>query len=152
MRQRNAARLLVINPARQVLLFRFQHKGDALDGRDYWATPGGGLEEGETFEAAAIRELHEETGLHTNTVGTSVAERSFSMMLPSGETVLSVERYFVVCTDEERLTRDGWTADEARVMTEHKWWSIAELKETAETVWPENLIQMVEQASPVPGQ
>ena len=146
MRQRNAARLLVINPARQVLLFRFQHKGDALDGRDYWATPGGGLEEGETFEAAAIRELHEETGLHIDAVGISVAERSFSMMLPSGETVLSLERYFVVHADGERLTRDGWTADETRVMTEHKWWSVAELQETAETVWPENLIQMMEQA------
>jgi 8-oxo-dGTP pyrophosphatase MutT (NUDIX family) len=146
MRQRNSARLLVINPTRQVLLFRFQHKGDALDGRDYWATPGGGLEEGETFEAAAIRELHEETGLHIDAVGTSVAERSFSMMLPSGETVLSVERYFVVRADGERLTRDGWTADETRVMTEHKWWSVAELQETAETVWPENLIQMMEQA------
>ena len=146
MRQRNAARLLVINPARQVLLFRFQHKGDALDGCDHWATPGGGLEEGETFEAAAIRELHEETGLHIDAVGTSVAERSFSMMLPSGETVLSVERYFVVHADGERLTRDGWTADETRVMTEHKWWSVAELQETAETVWPENLIQMMEQA------
>jgi 8-oxo-dGTP pyrophosphatase MutT (NUDIX family) len=117
-----------------------------LDGRDYWATPGGGLEEGETFEAAAIRELHEETGLHIDAVGTSVAERSFPMMLPSGETVLSVERYFFVRADGERLTRDGWTADEARVMTEHKWWSVAELQETAETVWPENLIQMMEQA------
>jgi 8-oxo-dGTP pyrophosphatase MutT (NUDIX family) len=146
MRQRNSARLLVINPTRQVLLFRFQHKGDALDGRDYWATPGGGLEEGETFEAAAIRELHEETGLHIDAVGISVAERSFPMMLPSGETVLSVERYFVVRADGERLTRDGWTADETRVMTEHKWWSVAELQETAETVWPENLIQMMEQA------
>jgi hypothetical protein len=31
-------------------------------------------------------------------------------------------------------------------MTEHKWWSVAELQETAETVWPENLIQMMEQA------
>jgi 8-oxo-dGTP pyrophosphatase MutT (NUDIX family) len=146
MRQRNSARLLVINPSRQVLLFRFQHKDDALAGHEHWATPGGGLEEGETFEAAGVRELFEETGLHVETLGSSITERSFALMLPSGETVLSVERYFVVRTDHEQLTRDGWTVNERRVMTEHKWWSVAELKETAETVWPENLIEMLGKA------
>jgi len=82
--------MLVINPSQQVLLFHFQHKGDALDGQSHWATPGGGLEPGESFEAAAVRELFEETGLTVAAVGASVAERSFPMMLPSGETVLSV--------------------------------------------------------------
>jgi hypothetical protein len=77
---------------------------------------------------------------------TWVAERNFTMMLPSGETVLSVERYFVVHAAGEALTRDGWTVDEVRVMTEHKWWSVAELQQTAETVWPERLIEMVENA------
>nr|WP_314531145.1 NUDIX domain-containing protein [uncultured Pseudomonas sp.] len=146
MRQRNAARLLVINPSNEVLLFRFQHQGDALDGRDYWATPGGGVEEGESFEAAAVRELREETGLQVDDVGTCVAERNFTMMLPSGETVLSVERYYVVRSRHEQLTRDGWTADEARVMTEHKWWSVDELQQTRETVWPERLIEMIKSA------
>lgn len=46
MRERKAARLLVINPAQQVLLFRFVHKDGALAGQDYWATPGGGVEAG----------------------------------------------------------------------------------------------------------
>jgi 8-oxo-dGTP pyrophosphatase MutT (NUDIX family) len=87
MRQRHSARLLVINPSQQVLLFHFQHKGDALDGQSHWATPGGGLEPGESFEAAAVRELFEETGLNVAAVGASVAERSFPMLLPSGETV-----------------------------------------------------------------
>lgn len=41
MRERKAARLLVISPAKQVLLFRFEHKDGALAGRNYWATPGG---------------------------------------------------------------------------------------------------------------
>ena len=68
------------------------------------------------------------------------------MMLPSGESVLAVERYFVVRANSEQLTRDGWTEDEARVMTEHKWWSVAELQETRETVWPERLIDMLENA------
>ena len=147
MRQRNSARLLVINPAKQVLLFHFQHKGDALDGRDYWATPGGGLEQDETYEAAAIRELFEETGLRFADVGVSVAQRSFEMMLPSGETVLSVERYFVVHTNGEKLSRAGWTTDEARVMADHKWWSVNELRETGETVWPERLIEMLESSA-----
>lgn len=69
MRQRNSARLLAINPAKQILLFHFQHKGDALDGHNHWATPGGGLEQGESFEAAAVRELFEETGLRVVNVG-----------------------------------------------------------------------------------
>jgi hypothetical protein len=44
------------------------------------------------------------------------------------------------------LTRDGWTVEEARVMTEHKWWSVAELEQTTETVWPQSLIEMLGKA------
>ena len=63
MRRRRSARLLIIEPAGRVLLVRFVFKKGALAGEDYWATPGGGVEEGETFEQAAIRELREETGI-----------------------------------------------------------------------------------------
>lgn len=36
--------------------------------KDQWALPGGFLEEDETFEAGAIRELEEETGLKIDTL------------------------------------------------------------------------------------
>ncbi|MCB8823282.1 NUDIX domain-containing protein [Microvirga rosea] len=142
MRRRPSARVLVLDPLGRVLLFRFSHDRGPLAGQTYWATPGGGVEDGETFEEAAIRELREETGLHVDPVGPEAGQREFVMQLPDGDHVIAEERFFAE-TQNTALTRDSWTALEREVMTEHRWWSIDELASTSDTVWPINLTSML---------
>jgi len=58
---RPAARVLIIAPDRRVLLLEAR---DSSNDARWWVAPGGGLDPGETFEAAALREVYEETGLN----------------------------------------------------------------------------------------
>lgn len=123
-----------------MLLFNFFHNDDALSGRSYWATPGGGLEHNESFEQAALRELLEETGLTRNIAGLQIAFRTFTMILPSGETVLADERLFIIKTDKSAIDRSGWSSNEKNVIRDHYWWSIEELRCTNQTTFPLDLI------------
>ncbi|WP_246216888.1 NUDIX hydrolase [Paraburkholderia panacisoli] len=107
MRKRPSARLLITTPQHRVLLFRFVHETGVLAGKAYWATPGGGVEDGETFAQAAMRELREETGIHAEQVAGPVGSREVLLQLPDGEKVLAIEQYFVAHTDTESISRDG---------------------------------------------
>lgn len=140
MRTRPSSRLLILSPENNVLLFNFSHKNDALSGMSYWATPGGGLELDESFEQAALRELREETGLKRDSIGAAVASRHFSMQLPNGETVLAEERFFIIHADKTEIDCSGWSDHEKSVIKNHYWWTLEELRDTDQTVFPRVLI------------
>ena len=65
---RESVRGLVVDPADRVLLVQFRNP---VTEATWWGTPVGGIEDGETHEAALRRELAEEIGLETFDVGPS---------------------------------------------------------------------------------
>ena len=58
--ERDAVRVVVLDTDDRVLLFRTWHTSNPTE---WWELPGGGIEPNETYLEAAIRELHEETGI-----------------------------------------------------------------------------------------
>jgi 8-oxo-dGTP pyrophosphatase MutT (NUDIX family) len=143
MRERPASRLLVIDPRHRILLFRFEHRQGALAGRNFWATPGGGLDPGESYAQAACRELREETGFALDDSGPEVAQRIVCFQMPDGEMVRADERFFLVRIDALCISAERRTDLEREVIAVHHWWSAAELRSTAEQVWPDDLSDML---------
>jgi len=137
--ERVAARVLVIDPDGCVLLLRGFDPGRPELG-SYWFTPGGGLDEGETFEDAARRELREETGLVIDDVGPRIFEQRIEFRFE--ESHFSQTEWFF-CVRTERFTIDAaeWTDIEMRSVIEHRWWSAAELIAADDRVYPDDLAE-----------
>jgi 8-oxo-dGTP pyrophosphatase MutT (NUDIX family) len=138
---RNAARVLLLDPEGRVLLVQGGDPGDPAAGT-WWFTPGGGLEPGEDARTAAIREVLEETGHRLSEVDGPVARRS-SVFPFDGRLIEQREQFFVAHVPAFAPTTGGWTDLERRQLTGLRWWTLAELLATAETVFPPNLPELV---------
>ena len=75
-RIRLAGRVIVLDPDDRVLLFRYD---DGPPNGRHWCTPGGGLNDGESYAAGARRELAEETGWTDVPLGAEVYQRTLTM-------------------------------------------------------------------------
>lgn len=103
------------------------------NGAGFWATPGGSLEPGEDYPAAALRELGEELGARDVVLSGEIAERSQDHPV-GGRTVRQVEKYFLVRAEPDDL--DVTRATQTDTIRAIRWWSLDELRSTEQTVYP----------------
>ena len=134
--RRRAARVLLLDPADRILLL---HGFDPLvPGRDWWFTPGGGVEPEEGLAEAALREVAEETGITDVELGPLVARRSSAFSF-DGRDFDQDEWYYLARTRTTALDGSGQTELERRTVDQLRWWGPDELLATEETVYPEAL-------------
>lgn len=139
MRLRPAARAVVLDPADRILLVRFQ-----FPARTVWATPGGGIDDGEAPEEALVRELDEEAGLVAFELGPWIWTRKHVFPFESGLWDGQAERYMLVRTPEfepaPRFTPDELAAE---YVTGIRWWTLAELEASDEQFAPSRLPELL---------
>jgi 8-oxo-dGTP pyrophosphatase MutT (NUDIX family) len=142
---RTAGRVLVLNSSGRVLLFEGFDPG-LSDGPRFWFTPGGGCEPGESFEAAARRELIEETGLEPDRLDGPVHER-VTLFEMEGVSFRQSEQFFLarVSGEDIAIESHGFTDLELRSVLGHRWWSVDELRSATAEVYPEQLADLLDE-------
>jgi len=141
--ERPAARILLVDGRGRALLFRYVVPGRA----PFWVTPGGAVDPGEGFAAAARRELMEETGLDRD-CGGEVARRLVEFVTVEDVPVIADERYFRVDVDAHDVRCDGHTELEQRLMREWRWFTPAEIAAHPEAIFPVDLVAMLAATEP----
>jgi 8-oxo-dGTP pyrophosphatase MutT (NUDIX family) len=137
---RKAARIVLVDPDDRILLF-CMHDPDRPQRGEWWITPGGGLEEDESFEDAGVRELFEETGIVAEVLGPMI-EESIATLSWGERLVRQHHRFFVVATASTAVVNDGWEESEHLTTRCHRWWTLEEIVATEARILPENLAEL----------
>ncbi|MEK7774659.1 MAG: NUDIX domain-containing protein [Candidatus Zixiibacteriota bacterium] len=142
MLERKTSRIVLINEHSEILLLKYIDRKPADPARPtlltYWVPPGGGLEDGESYEDAANQELEEEIGVSL-TIGPWIWSRKRNLTLADGMRMVT-ERYFVARTGGGRIIPLNTTNDN---FVSHRWWTLDEMHETSETLLPPVLSTLI---------
>lgn len=135
--ERQVARVVLVDDDGAVLLLSGRNP-ERPDASEFWFTPGGGVEGGETLPEAASREVYEETGGRIAVAGRPVWERQTEFAFDDRYFVQH-ESYFVVQVARFEVRPVALTDLEIRTTTGWRWWPASELVATSAVVYPRHL-------------
>lgn len=141
---RKSARLVLFNEVNEIFLLQHVDPPDRPDPRQYWVTPGGGVEPGESWEQAALRELWEETGIRDVPLGPWVWSREADDVTFAGQAVHCVERYYLVRVADPEVHTRNQLAWERAVYRHLRWWSLAAIGASPEVFYPDDLVCLLQ--------
>jgi 8-oxo-dGTP diphosphatase len=136
--QRRASRLILLDRNGRVLLLRHTRK----NGSTFWAPPGGGVERGETFEQAALREAEEELGLKGFPIKFLWERRTEFIYVETP--VHQHECYFLLQAEVQSLQAETRKTHLREGITEMRWWAISAIRSGTETIFPEEIASEIE--------
>lgn len=136
---RPTARVLVLDEDDRVLLILAPDGEYRGSGQPVWLTPGGGVDEGETCEDAALRELREEVGLEDVALGPCVWRRKLPFSLADGVAREKHERYFCCRVPHFEVNDVSEDLLDLEAVAGFRWWSVDEIEASDEAFAPRRL-------------
>ncbi|HYK70526.1 MAG TPA: NUDIX domain-containing protein [Streptosporangiaceae bacterium] len=142
--ERSCVRVVLRDRGGRILLFRAELASQA-EGH-WWELPGGGIEPGESYADATVREIREETGIQISPgqVGPPRWRRS-ATWTARGLRRLQHEIVVAVDVDADRppVADGGRTEEEREDYTDARWWDLADLLSSAERFYPGRLPELL---------
>jgi 8-oxo-dGTP pyrophosphatase MutT (NUDIX family) len=142
--ERSAVRVVLQDEAGRVLLFRALLSSRSA--RHWWELPGGGIDPGESYLQAAVREIREETGLEVSPEQVSEPRWRRSATW-TGRGIRRLQHEVVVQATvpghRPEIVASGQTAEEQEEYVGARWWEPGEIAASTERFYPGRLPELL---------